>query len=254
MKTNISNNSNILETVYEHDQTKLKNNINISDNNIENITENSYNTKSSLGRKKKNAGNDILITANDFTYKEKEYYTILYNFYLSLTDEELKLIYNIVTEKGISLRKFEWFAVRYSFFYKTSINVSNRFMDSRIYVHISYKAHLKTYHKVFFDIFRRSDSDNNSRKFEFILPDRNFSIITSISQLHFMRWILTHGIIKYVTENYEKIIEKEEEVDLYFKNKSERSKRTKNSKITKISDNSTNGSSIVVKRQIQIEI
>jgi hypothetical protein len=210
-------------------------------------------------KKKINSNDEKLITFNDFTSKEKDYYNVLFNFYSSLTNEELNTIYNIVNEKSISLRRFEWFAVRYSYFYKTSINVNNRFIESRVFVHISYKGHLKTYHKIFFDIFRRSDKESNSRKFKFDIPGKNFIIITSISQLHVMRWMLTHGIIDYVIDNYDKIMEKEDEVDLYYSNKSERSKRTKNSKIIKNCNNSTDGSNsktglIVVNRKIQFEV
>ena len=245
---NFSNNSKKKKT--------RKKNIKIETCSDENNTCNSKltrDTKSTNSRRKRNDDSltEELITSDEFTKREREYYDILYNFYLSLTDKELKIIHNIVNEKGISLRKFEWFAVRYSYYYKTSIDVHNRFMDSKVYVHISYKAHLKTYHKIFFDIFRRSDKNNKSRKFLFTLPERDFSIITSISQLHFMRWILTHGIIDYVTENYDDIIEKEDTVDAYFNNRSERSRSSKSTKSVKSSSNS---SSVIVKRKIQFEV
>lgn len=254
----ISNDNMSIENYSDNSKKKKtrKKNIKIETCSDENNTCNSKltgDTKSTNSRRKRN--DDLLIeeliTPTEFIKREREYYNILYNFYLSLTDKELKTINNIVNEKGISLRKFEWFAVRYSYYYKTSVNVHNRFMDSKVYVHISYKAHLKTYHKIFFDIFRRSDKNNKSRKFLFTLPDRDFSIVTSISQLHFMRWILTHGIIDYVTENYDDIIEKEDTVDAYFNNRSERSR---NSKSTKSIKSSSNSSSVIVKRTIQFEV
>lgn len=254
----ISNDNMSIENYSDNSKKKKtrKKNIKIETCSDENNTCNSKltgDTKSTNSRRKRN--DDLLIekliTPTEFIKREREYYNILYNFYLSLKDKELKTIHNIVNEKGISLRKFEWFAVRYSYYYKTSVNVNNRFMDSKVYVHISYKAHLKTYHKIFFDIFRRSDKNNKSRKFLFTLPDRDFSIVTSISQLHFMRWILTHGIIDYVTENYDDIIEKEDTVDAYFNNRSERSR---NSKSTKSIKSLSNSSSVIVKRKIQFEV
>lgn len=258
----ISNNDDMSIENFSNNSKKKKTrkkNIKIETCSDENNTCNSKltrDTKSTNSRRKRNdpavdSLTEELITSDEFTKREREYYDILYNFYLSLTDKELKIIHNIVNEKGISLRKFEWFAVRYSYYYKTSIDVHNRFMDSKVYVHISYKAHLKTYHKIFFDIFRRSDKNNKSRKFLFTLPNRDFSIVTSISQLHFMRWILTHGIIDYVTENYDDIIEKEDTVDAYFNNRSERSR---NSKSTKSVKSSSNSSSVIVKRKIQFEV
>lgn len=254
----ISNDNMSIENYSDNSKKKKtrKKNIKIETCSDENNTCNSKltgDTKSTNSIRKLN--DDLLIEKlikpTEFIKREREYYNILYNFYLSLKDKELKTIHNIVNEKGISLRKFEWFAVRYSYYYKTSVNVNNRFMDSKVYVHISYKAHLKTYHKIFFDIFRRSDKNNKSRKFLFTLPDRDFSIVTSISQLHFMRWILTHGIIDYVTENYDDIIEKEDTVDAYFNNRSERSR---NSKSTKSIKSLSNSSSVIVKRKIQFEV
>lgn len=193
-----------------------------------------------------------LITYNDFTHKEKHYYDILNDFFTQCSQKELDIMHDIVSEKSISLRKYEWFAIRYSYYYKTSINIDNRFMNEKIKVHISYKAHLKTYHKEYFDPFRRSDKDKSSRKFIFNVEGKRFNRITSISQLHFVRWILTHDIVKYVTNNYEKIMGKRDDVDKYFSEKSERSKKSKNNK----NDNSTCDSNkksndVTVRRGIQ---
>jgi len=278
MSTNAKNNSKEIklpDTIFQvstksklksKTKTKAQNKLTStkkSKKNIDNSDDSSSSSSSSNNKSKRkqrrNSDDEELIKIEDFTTKEKDFYNILDNFYSSLTDDELKTIYNIVTEKSISLRRFEWFAVRYSYFYKTSINVNNRFLENRVFVHISYKAHLKTYHKKFFDIFRRSDKEKKTRKFEFSVKNKNFTITTSISQLHVMRWMLTHGIIDYVVNNYDKIMEKEDEVDLYFKNKSERSKSAKKSKIIKNYDDSTNGSgsksgSIVVNRKIQFEV
>ena len=140
--------------------------------------------------------------------------------------------------------------MRYCYYYKTFIDVNNRFMKQKVYVHITYKAHLKTYHKEYFDAFRRSDKDKVSRKFIFNLENKKFKIVTCISQLHFIKWILTHGIIDHVLENYDKIIEKEDQVNKYFSDKSERSKKSKTT-TDNTTENSSKNNSVTINRKVE---
>lgn len=209
--------------------------------------EDNISNKSKDSSKLSKEDEEDLITYEDLSFKEKGYYKTLHRFYGNCTQEELDCIYDILDNKkskNTSLRKFEWFVMRYSSYYKTVFQVKNRFMKDRVYVHMSYKGHQKTYNKVYFDPFKRKNNKSKEkRKFLFNLSEygKNFCKVTTIPQLHFVRWILTHGIIDYVKENYNDIFEKEkmEKVNKYFDEKSERSKKSKN---TKSNDNSTNES------------
>lgn len=237
-KSIILSNNNKIKTNKKNKILKTKN----SNKKIK-LTKNQENDSSD--KSKNSSKEEDLITLDSFNNKEKDYYKILHRFYGTCSDEELKTIYNILAEKGISLRKFEWFVMRYGFYYKTVFHVKNRFMDDRVYVHKSYKGHQKTYSKEYFDPFKRKNSKSKeTRKFLFDLSEygKDFSIVTSIPQLHFARWILTFGIIDYVKENYDEIFKKENEneVNKFFDEKSERSKKSKN---TKNNDNSTTDSS-----------
>jgi hypothetical protein len=243
VKGDNNNNNNIVDN--DTDENKIKKprkrrtKLNKEEENVSNKSKDS----SKLSKEEE----EELITYEDLSFKEKGYYKTLCRFYGGCTQEELDSIYEILNDKkskGISLRKFEWFVMRYSFYYKTVFQVNNRFMKDRVYVHMSYKGHQKTYNKVYFDPFKRKNNKSKEkRKFLFDLSEygKNFCKVTTIPQLHFVRWILTHGIIDYVKENYEEIFKKEseDEVNKYFDEKSERSKKSKN---TKSNDNSTTDS------------
>jgi hypothetical protein len=98
---------------------------------------------------------------------------------------------------GISLRVLDWFATKYS---KKHPSLDPR--DDTFDVRISYKAHLKTYRKRYFDPFRRN------KKFTYIINKNNesYEIITTLGQLNFFKWVFSRNILRFVENNLAHII------------------------------------------------
>jgi len=95
----------------------------------------------------------------------------------------------------VSLRLLDYFCVNYS----RSTQVVYMIMDKYFDVHSSYKNQLKTFSKKRFDPFRR-----NSR-LTFRYENERFD--TTIGQLCFFKWCLTHKVLDYVEKNIAAISE-----------------------------------------------
>ena len=133
-------------------------------------------------------------------YSLKAYYT---------KDDNLNKLLNIIKyKKGISLRIIDWFATNYSkknntiyILYKDeygnkTINETTT-ISSQFNVYNSYKSQLKAYSKKRFDPFCRRERLN--------IDINGVNINTTIGQLNFFRWILTHNIIDYIQQNITEI-------------------------------------------------
>jgi hypothetical protein len=95
----------------------------------------------------------------------------------------------------VSLRLLDYFCVNYS----RSAQVTYTIRDQHFDVYSSYKNQLKTFSKKRFDPFRR-----NSR-ITFKYGNENFD--TTIGQLCFFKWCLTHHVLDYVEKNITAISE-----------------------------------------------
>lgn len=159
--------------------------------------------------------------------KERIYYNIISKYYKSLNQVKVKIMIDIIEGNSIiSLRLLDWFITKYSnvhtvryclkFFlnddilnstYKIDKNknleeINKQDIDSLFNVHISYKAQLKSYKKRYFDPFRR----NKKKKFRYYFDgEKKISLVTTIGQLNFFRWLFVNGIIHYVIFNYKKL-------------------------------------------------
>lgn len=93
--------------------------------------------------------------------------------------------------KGISLRKLEWFITDYS----KKKNLSYTMNDGKAFsVHCAYKSSLDGYSKKLFDPFCRTE------KFEYEIPNtQGVTIQTTVAQLNFIKWCIQHDIIDYIT-------------------------------------------------------
>jgi hypothetical protein len=90
---------------------------------------------------------------------------------------------------GVSLRSLEHFITSYA----KKTNATYKTNDGRIFaVHCSYKSSLDGYSKKLFDPFARS------QKFEYTVPASGETIITTVAQLNFIRWVIKNDIIKYL--------------------------------------------------------
>lgn len=159
--------------------------------------------------------NTNIIDISSLKKKEKMLYDVLNDFYAKCSNEEIKVIIEIINGKyKISLRFLDWFVTRYCYLYKTSIqldNIHNKEQDFNI--NISYKAQLKSFKKKCFDPFKRK------KKFYYTFNRDNieYHILTTLGQLNFFKWALGFGIIKYVEVNFDKINCKINYVNSFFK-------------------------------------
>ena len=120
------------------------------------------------------------------------------NFYKKEENREV-LINILVNKNNISLRNIEWFVTNYSknnkLEYKTSDGKNFR-------VHCAYKASLDGYSKKLFDPFCRTE------KFDYVIPDTNYNIKTTVAQLNFLKWCINNDIIDYVSTNKSKLFQR----------------------------------------------
>lgn len=156
---------------------------------------------------------DDIITISQLKGKEIWHYSMLENFFSKCESTQIEKMIDIINGNHlISLRFLDWFVTRYCFLYKTTINISNKFCVQNFFnINISYKAQLKSFTKKYFDPFKRK------KKFTFTSDKYKLSFLTTIGQLNFFRWAITHDIILYTETNYKNIISKYNHVNSYFK-------------------------------------
>lgn len=156
--------------------------------------------------------NSNIMTISDFKNKERMLLEVLNDFYNKCTPDEIKMIIEIIeSNHEISLRFLDWFVTRYCKLYKLSIKISNRYIkEEEINVIISYYAQLDSHKKKRFDPFRRK------RKFMYGFGKHNTYILTTLGQLNFFKWALSHDIITYAKNNFDNINEKMSHVNSYF--------------------------------------
>lgn len=128
------------------------------------------------------------------------------NFYK--IKNNLNIFLEIVLQKNkISLRLLDWFVTNYS----KKNNSSYLLHNENYYVFKGYKSQLKAYSKKHCDPFCRRDrilfdySDINNIKLIYNdqnnQNNQNNQIITTIGQLNFFKYAISHGVIDYVRNN-----------------------------------------------------
>ena len=113
---------------------------------------------------------------------------------------------------NISMRLIDYFVTNYSKKHRVSYNIKSNNNTYIFNVYSSYKSQLKAFNKKYFDPFSRGN------RIPFFFPDD--CIITTIGQLNFFKWFISHKIIDYVKENLEDI---ENDLDL-TKNQTKKNK------------------------------
>jgi len=140
----------------------------------------------------------------ELTSKEKYYFKMVDKYYKNLDDIKIKQMIDILNfESNISLRLLDWFVTRYANKFKTNYMLSDNSDNpgERFSVHISYKAHLKSYKKKYFDPFKR----RKKFKYCFDKNDKDVKTKTTIGQMNFFRWIFTNEVLTYIENNYDEI-------------------------------------------------
>ena len=147
---------------------------------------------------------------DEYTLNNQQNFTKIIN----IINHKYKLIYNNKSYK-LSLRFLDEFITRYCLYYKTTINVNNKYFVIPLFnIYIRYQAQLNSHHKDYFDPFKRV---KECQKIEFIT--NNFKFITTLCQLNFFKWIIENDIIQYIENNFDTIIENKKKVDNFFENK-----------------------------------
>jgi hypothetical protein len=96
----------------------------------------------------------------------------------------------------VSLRLLEYFVVNFSKHSKVLYRHHGQVID----VHDSYEAQLKTYHKAFFDPFKRSEK----RTWDFAGQEKHD---VTLGQLCFLKWVVVAGILDYLEANLQRVAE-----------------------------------------------
>ena len=159
--------------------------------------------------------NNNIIDINTLKKKERMLYDVLNEFFAKCDEKEIKTVIDIINGKyKISLRFLDWFVTRYCYLYKTSIQINNPYNKEEDFnINISYKAQLKSFKKKCFDPFKRK----NKFFYTFDKNNNQYLILTTLGQLNFFKWALGFGIIKYVEDNFDKINNKINYVNSFFK-------------------------------------
>ncbi len=117
----------------------------------------------------------------------------------------IKIILQIINGKSkISLRLIDWFVTNYCkkntvrYYITKNKDSSKKQFD----VHLNYKTQLKSFSKKQFDPFRRDERiefeyENKKKESE--------TLVTTVGQLNFFRWVIKNDILTYITKHYNKI-------------------------------------------------
>jgi hypothetical protein len=99
------------------------------------------------------------------------------------------LVYMLGKQSSVSLRLLDYLVTNYA----KKKNIVYPVGPKSFNVFVEYKSQLKAYSKRWFDPFCRRERIN----FE--------DIVSTVGQLNFMRWAMTHGVIDYATQHVEDI-------------------------------------------------
>ena len=122
------------------------------------------------------------------------------NAFYNQEENRTKLLNILDKSSGISLRNLEWFITNYS----KKNNISYTTKDGKYFtVHCAYKSSLDGYSKKLFDPFCRSE------KFAYTVPGTSHEIQTTLAQLNFIKWCIKNNIIDYISNNKEKLFNKQ---------------------------------------------
>jgi len=188
---------------------------------------------------------DDIIEISQLKGKEIWHYSMLDKFFSACELSQIQRMVDIINGNHIiSLRFMDWFVTRFCYLYKTTINIANLFcVQNNFNINISYKAQLKSFTKKYFDPFKRK------KKFIFTLDKYKISFLTTLGQLNFFRWAMTHDIINYTETNYRTIVLKYDYVNSFFKkhNSSNSSNSTNSTQSTNFTNQSMSNNSLNTK-------
>ena len=137
----------------------------------------------------------------------------------------MKLIIPILHgETKLSLRIIDWFVTNYSKKHNIIYNIekckNGKQIQEQFTVHQDYKNQLKAYSKKQFDPFCRRERIN------FIYNKTNTTIITTVGQLNFFKWLIVNNIIQYMNQHIINIEnDMTENINKHYKSKKQNIRR-----------------------------
>ena len=119
------------------------------------------------------------------------------NIYFNKHEKKQILIDILSNTYNISLRIIDWFVTNYC----KKNNICWEINNTRFVVYLNYKLQLKAYSKKYFDPFCRRE------RIYFHYDNTDNSLITTVGQLNFIKWMIDNNIINYIIDNYKTIEE-----------------------------------------------
>lgn len=109
--------------------------------------------------------------------------------------DKLRVLTDVLRASShISLRILDWlvtnYAKKHNIVYLVTSDTATDEVPSTFNMFLEYKSQLKAYSKRYFDPFCRRD------RLEFTDADGN-AFHTTVGQLNFFRWAITHGVVSY---------------------------------------------------------
>jgi hypothetical protein len=114
-------------------------------------------------------------------------------FFVNNIDALYKINDILSNKNGVKLALIEYFVTNYSKKKKCFYEVN----DDLFFVYNEYKNQLKSYSKKLFDPFKRK------KKIQFNYD--KISIVTTVGQLNFFKWIIENNVLEFIEENHEDI-------------------------------------------------
>jgi len=125
----------------------------------------------------------------------KKQILILYEYLLNNKDLYFDRFFEIILNENMKIFIIDFFITIYANKKNIIIDIDGEYID----IYNEYKTQLKSYNKKYFDPYKRNE------KIELVY--NNKTIITTIGQMNFFKWLITNGIDKYIEENYTNISE-----------------------------------------------
>lgn len=137
----------------------------------------------------------------------------------------------------LSLRLFNWFCVNYSKKNNVYYKIKNGSKIEIFNVYHSYKIHLKTYKKKYFDPINRGEQITVTYQSPAYHNNDVIEIVTSVCQLNFFKWIIENMIFLYVDKYYNDIFNDMQEIYMQQYSSESKANRNKDYKREELSEN-----------------
>ena len=120
-------------------------------------------------------------------------------WYFSNNIDKYNRLANFFSNESIPISLIEWFVSTYCRKNELSLCVDTKTGKKIVIVYDSYQSQIEYYSKKMFDPYALGS------RFKFDITGSNYSIITTICQLNYFKWLYENGIMDYIEQNLEKL-------------------------------------------------